>query len=131
MALISSKNGKIYVLNADNLGGYKQRPGQTDLVLQKNYKPCSLWRIWFVSLEGGFSTRFQLASLSVSPDQMNDYILEADSSRPMPTSLASIRRVSRFLRWLASRLKIRQEELALVFLTVTANGGKLVPAYCG
>ncbi|KAF2842163.1 WSC-domain-containing protein [Patellaria atrata CBS 101060] len=34
MALTSGKNGKIYVLNADNLGGYKQGPGGTDLVLQ-------------------------------------------------------------------------------------------------
>ena len=130
--MTSGQNGKIYVLNADNLGGYKQKawPNRSSSA-SNNYKPCSVWRIWFVSLEGGFSTRFQLASLSVSPDQMNDYILEADPGRPMPTSLASIRRVSRFLRWLASRLKIRQEELALVFLTVTANGGKLVPAYCG
>lgn len=34
MALTAGKNGKIYVLNADNLGGFKQGPGQTDLVLQ-------------------------------------------------------------------------------------------------
>jgi len=34
MALTAGKNGKIYVLNADNLGGYKQGSGGTDLVLQ-------------------------------------------------------------------------------------------------
>lgn len=28
------KAGKIYILNADNLGGYKLGPGQTDLVIQ-------------------------------------------------------------------------------------------------
>lgn len=30
----SGKNGKIYVVNADNLGGYKLGPGQHDNVLQ-------------------------------------------------------------------------------------------------
>ncbi|KAK5038727.1 hypothetical protein LTR16_011893, partial [Cryomyces antarcticus] len=34
IGVTSGKNGKIYILNADNLGGYKQGPGQTDLVLQ-------------------------------------------------------------------------------------------------
>lgn len=34
MAVTSGKNGKIYVLNADNLGGYKQGTGGTDLVIQ-------------------------------------------------------------------------------------------------
>ncbi|TKA41870.1 hypothetical protein B0A49_13446, partial [Cryomyces minteri] len=34
IGVTSGKNGKIYILNADNLGGYKQGQGQTDLVLQ-------------------------------------------------------------------------------------------------
>lgn len=34
MAITTGKNGKIYFMNADNLGGYKQGPGQTDLVVQ-------------------------------------------------------------------------------------------------
>lgn len=34
MAVTSGKNGKIYILNANNLGGYKLGPGQTDGVLQ-------------------------------------------------------------------------------------------------
>lgn len=34
IAITTGKNGKIYFMNADNLGGYKQGPGQTDLVLQ-------------------------------------------------------------------------------------------------
>lgn len=34
MAVTAGKNGKIYVLNADNLGGYKQGTGQTDMVIQ-------------------------------------------------------------------------------------------------
>lgn len=34
MAVTAGKNGKIYILNADNLGGYKLGAGQTDGVLQ-------------------------------------------------------------------------------------------------
>ncbi|KAK6593884.1 WSC domain-containing protein-like protein 3 [Botrytis cinerea] len=34
MAVTAGKNGKIYVLNANNLGGYKLGPGQTDNILQ-------------------------------------------------------------------------------------------------
>ena len=34
MAVAVGKNGKAYVLNADNLGGFKQGPGGTDDVLQ-------------------------------------------------------------------------------------------------
>jgi len=34
VALAAGKNGKIYVLNADNMGGYKQGAGGTDLVVQ-------------------------------------------------------------------------------------------------
>jgi hypothetical protein len=34
MAVTAGKNGKVYILNADNLGGYKLGPGQTDGVLQ-------------------------------------------------------------------------------------------------
>ncbi|GAB7357018.1 hypothetical protein MBLNU459_g7845t2 [Dothideomycetes sp. NU459] len=34
MAVTTGKNGKIYFMNANNLGGYKQGPGQTDGVLQ-------------------------------------------------------------------------------------------------
>ena len=34
LALTAGKNGKIYVLNADNLGGYRQGTGQTDLTVQ-------------------------------------------------------------------------------------------------
>jgi iron transport multicopper oxidase len=34
MAVTAGKNGKIYILNADNLGGYMQGPGSTDRVIQ-------------------------------------------------------------------------------------------------
>jgi len=34
MAVTAGKNGKIYILNADNLGGYMQGPGNTDRVIQ-------------------------------------------------------------------------------------------------
>lgn len=34
IAVTSGKNGKIYILNANNLGGYKLGPGQTDGVIQ-------------------------------------------------------------------------------------------------
>ena len=34
MAVTVGKNGKIYILNADNLGGYKLGPGQTDGIVQ-------------------------------------------------------------------------------------------------
>jgi len=76
MALTSGKNGKIYVLNADNLSGYKQGPSQTDLVLQTITTNHTVFGgSGSYPLEGGFSTQFQLASLPVSPDQMNHYIL--------------------------------------------------------
>ncbi|KAL8699219.1 MAG: hypothetical protein Q9201_006129 [Fulgogasparrea decipioides] len=34
IAVTSGKNGKIYILNANNLGGYKLGPGQTDGIIQ-------------------------------------------------------------------------------------------------
>jgi WSC domain len=34
MAVTAGKNGKVYILNADNLGGFKLGPGQTDGVIQ-------------------------------------------------------------------------------------------------
>ncbi len=34
MAVTAGKNGKIYILNAKNLGGYRLGPGQTDGVIQ-------------------------------------------------------------------------------------------------
>ena len=34
MAVTAGKNGKIYILNANNLGGYKLGPGQTDGIIQ-------------------------------------------------------------------------------------------------
>ncbi|KAL9602500.1 MAG: hypothetical protein Q9219_001794 [cf. Caloplaca sp. 3 TL-2023] len=34
IAVTSGKNGKIYILNANNLGGYKLGPGQTDGIVQ-------------------------------------------------------------------------------------------------
>lgn len=34
LAIAAGKNGKVYVLNADNLGGYKQGTGGTDLIVQ-------------------------------------------------------------------------------------------------
>lgn len=34
IAITAGKNGKIYVLNANNLGGFKLGPGQTDAVVQ-------------------------------------------------------------------------------------------------
>jgi len=33
MAVTAGKNGKVYILNADNLGGYKLGLGQTDVCL--------------------------------------------------------------------------------------------------
>ncbi|KZF19452.1 WSC-domain-containing protein [Xylona heveae TC161] len=41
IGVTAGKNGKIYIVNADNLGGYKLGPGQTDNVLQviDNEKP--------------------------------------------------------------------------------------------
>lgn len=34
MGVTAGKNGKIYILNADNLGGYRLGPGQTDGIIQ-------------------------------------------------------------------------------------------------
>jgi iron transport multicopper oxidase len=34
MAVVVGKNGKAYILNADNLGGFKQGPGGADNILQ-------------------------------------------------------------------------------------------------
>ncbi|KAI7470730.1 WSC-domain-containing protein [Hortaea werneckii] len=34
IAITTGKNGKIYFMNADNLGGYKEGPGQTDGIIQ-------------------------------------------------------------------------------------------------
>ena len=34
MAVTAGKNGKVYILNANNLGGYRLGTGQTDNVLQ-------------------------------------------------------------------------------------------------
>ena len=34
IAVTAGKNGKIYILNANNLGGYKLGPGQTDGIIQ-------------------------------------------------------------------------------------------------
>jgi len=34
MGVTAGKNGKIYIVNADNLGGYRLGVGQTDGILQ-------------------------------------------------------------------------------------------------
>lgn len=34
MAVTIGKNGKAYILNANNLGGFKQGPGGTDNIIQ-------------------------------------------------------------------------------------------------
>lgn len=55
MALTSGKNGKIYISNADNLGGHRYGPCQTDIVL-KMLTPimrCSAVRdpiLWIVDI---------------------------------------------------------------------------------
>jgi hypothetical protein len=41
MAVTAGKSGKVYVLNANNLGGYRMGAGQTDAVLQTILPPGS------------------------------------------------------------------------------------------
>ena len=55
IAVSAGKNGKIYILNANDLGGYKQGPGQTDLVLQTIVASDSIFGgLGSYPLEGGF-----------------------------------------------------------------------------
>ena len=55
MAVGAGKNGKIYVLNADNLGGYKQGPGGSDGILQTiNTQKAVFGGSGSYPLEGGF-----------------------------------------------------------------------------
>lgn len=55
MAVTTGKNGKIYLMNADNLGGYKQGPGQTDLIVQTIVTNQAVFGgVGSYPLEGGF-----------------------------------------------------------------------------
>jgi len=55
MAITSGKNGKIYVMNTNHLGGYKQGPGQTDLVLQEIVTSKAVFGgVGSYPLEGGY-----------------------------------------------------------------------------
>lgn len=55
MAVTAGKNGKIYVLNANNLGGYKLGPGQTDNILQTIVTSAAVFgACGSYPLEGGF-----------------------------------------------------------------------------
>ncbi|KAK4984994.1 hypothetical protein LTR50_006268 [Elasticomyces elasticus] len=55
LAVTTGKNGKIYIMNADNLGGYKQGPGQTDLVVQEIITNRAVFGgIGSYPLEGGY-----------------------------------------------------------------------------
>ncbi|KAF7884514.1 uncharacterized protein EAF02_004850 [Botrytis sinoallii] len=55
MAVTAGKNGKIYSLNANNLGGYKLGPGQTDNILQTIVTSAAVFgACGSYPLEGGF-----------------------------------------------------------------------------
>ncbi|CAD6446517.1 86c7ab1a-b181-4c17-907e-67653ddef4d4 [Sclerotinia trifoliorum] len=55
MAVTAGKNGKIYILNANNLGGYKLGPGQTDNILQTIVTNAAVFgACGSYPLEGGF-----------------------------------------------------------------------------
>ncbi|KAH0175344.1 WSC domain-containing protein, partial [Aureobasidium melanogenum] len=55
MAVGAGKNGKIYIMNADNLGGYKQGPGGSDGVVQTiNTQKAVFGGSGSYPLEGGF-----------------------------------------------------------------------------
>lgn len=55
MAITTGKNGKIYFMNANNLGGYKQGQGQTDLVVQTIVTNEAVFGgVGTYPLEGGF-----------------------------------------------------------------------------
>ncbi|KAF7950917.1 uncharacterized protein EAE97_002469 [Botrytis byssoidea] len=55
MAVTAGKNGKIYILNANNLGGYKLGPGQTDNILQTIVTSAAIFgACGSYPLEGGF-----------------------------------------------------------------------------
>ncbi|KAL9085044.1 MAG: hypothetical protein Q9165_007785 [Trypethelium subeluteriae] len=55
LGITAGKNGKIYVLNADNLGGYKQGSGQTDGIVQTIVTDESIFgAVGSYPLEGGY-----------------------------------------------------------------------------
>ncbi|KAL8688550.1 MAG: hypothetical protein Q9218_005568, partial [Villophora microphyllina] len=55
IAVTSGKNGKIYILNANNLGGYKLGPGQTDGIIQTIVTNKAVFGgVGSYPLEGGF-----------------------------------------------------------------------------
>lgn len=55
MGVTAGKNGKIYILNANNLGGYKLGPGQTDNILQTIVTSAAVFgACGSYPLEGGF-----------------------------------------------------------------------------
>ncbi|KAK4918866.1 hypothetical protein LTR28_013093, partial [Elasticomyces elasticus] len=63
LAVTTGKNGKIYIMNADNLGGYKQGPGQTDLVVQEIITNRAVFGgIGSYPLEGGYIYRYVKAA---------------------------------------------------------------------
>jgi iron transport multicopper oxidase len=43
IGVVVGKAGTIYVVNANNLGGYKEGPGQTNAVLQTLQLPQGVW----------------------------------------------------------------------------------------
>jgi iron transport multicopper oxidase len=55
MGVLAGKNSKIYVLNADNLGGFKQGTGGTDRALQEITLSGPVWGgTGSYPLEGGY-----------------------------------------------------------------------------
>ncbi len=55
MAITAGKNGKIYIMNANNLGGYKLGPGQTDGIIQTIVTTKAVFGgVGSYPLEGGY-----------------------------------------------------------------------------
>jgi iron transport multicopper oxidase len=55
MAVTVGKNGKAYVMNANNLGGFKQGPGGTDNILQTIISAGAVFGgVGSYPLEGGY-----------------------------------------------------------------------------
>jgi hypothetical protein len=55
MAATGSKSGVVYIVNADNLGGFQEGPGQTDAIIQKIDSGDTIFgAVGSYPLEGGF-----------------------------------------------------------------------------